>query len=102
MAVDYNKTIRFGAGLGVVTYLLTQAVGFFVKNAGDSQATLSFIPTLTEGVKQNVQSGINTDIASQLLAFLSGINPFNIMGLITIVVAGIILAVVGAFIVHYY
>ena len=75
--VDYVKTLKFGAGIGILTYLLAWVVGFFVKNGGSPQATLDFIPTLTEGVKANVQAGINTDWSSRILAWISGISPFD-------------------------
>lgn len=98
--VDYVKTSRFGASIGILTYLLAWVVGFFVKNGGSPQATLDFIPTLTEGVKQNLQAGINTDLSSRVLAWLSGISPFDLMGLITVAIGGILIAVVGASIVN--
>ena len=98
--VDYVKTARFGAGIGILTYILAWAVGFFIKNGGSPQATLDFIPTLTEGVKTNIQQGIDTSFASQMLGWLSGITPFNLMALITVAIAGVIIAVVGVFVVN--
>ena len=96
---DYAKTARFGGMFGILTYLLAWLLGFFIKSGGQAQATLKFIPTLTEGVKQNIQSGVNTDFASRLLGWVSGISPFDLMGLITVAIAGIIIALVGTFIV---
>lgn len=97
--VDYGKTARFGGALGITTYLLAWLIGFFIKNGGQPQATLDFVPTLTEGVKNSLVTGINTDFASQLLGWVSGVSPFNLWGLLVVAIAGMIIAVVGAFIV---
>ena len=99
MTIDIGKSARFGGALGVITYLLSWIVGFLIKNGGQPQASLNFIPTLTEGVKNNIVSGFDTSFASKLLGWISGISPFNFMGLITVAIAGVILAIVGAFIV---
>ena len=93
---DYIKSARFGASLGVLTYFLGWIVGFFMKNGGQPQASLSFAP-LTDTAKNVITSNIDTSLASKILAWISGINPFDIVGLITIAIAGVIIAVVGAF-----
>lgn len=98
--VDYVKTAGFGARFGAFLYLLGWLIGWFAKNGGSPQATLDFIPTLAEGAKTNIQT-LPTDLASKILAWISGISPFDFMGLIVMVITGAIVAVVGAFFVNW-
>lgn len=98
MAIDFMKNLRFGATFGVFLYLLGWLLGLFSKNSGSPQATLDFIPTLTEGAKANIQA-LPTDLASRILAWVSGINPFDFMGILILAITGAIVAVVGAWII---
>ncbi len=96
--VEVMKNLRFGATFGAFLYLVNWLIGFFAKGGGEPQASLAFIPTLTEGAKASI-AALPTDMASRVLAWISGISNFSFTGLLTLAITGAIVAVVGAFIV---
>ena len=100
MEVKIIKTLRFGATFGIFLYLLNWLIGLMMKNGGQPQASLNFIPTLTEGARANIQA-LPTDLASRLMAWISGISPWDWGGLIIMVITGAIVALVGAYIVEW-
>ena len=93
-----KKTNMFGIVIGVLTYLLAQAAAFVFKGSGQIQATFNIAP-LTEGVKQQIQAGVSTDLASRIIGFLNGLPGFDVMGLLIIGLAGLVIANIGVLVV---
>lgn len=102
--IKIPKTLGLGAGIGLVSWGLGRVYGWFLQASGSeglATATFSTSPIdlpLGINVKQQILSGVNTDIASKLLEAIGGGNNIPaMMGLTIAIIAGIVIAFVGKF-----
>ncbi len=100
-----NKTLgkytMIGAGLGVTSYALSMLYRLSGIGASGIQSSLEFAP-IAAGVKQSIQGGLSTDLASNLIGLLNGvIGGAGLMGFLTLLVAGIIVGIVGGYTVDF-
>lgn len=94
-----NKLVKYskvGAGIGITSWVISQIYGFFPKGSTGIQSSLQIAP-IAEGVKQQIQSGVTSDLATNLIGLLNGAIQGGIMGFLTLVVAGIIVGIVGGY-----
>ena len=99
MTINYKTASQFGFVWGVFTYLLAWIVGLIVNTGTQAQATLN-IALIGEGVKSQFATGVPTDLASRIIAWVSGIIPFSLTGLVTVAFAGFLIAIIGAFVLN--
>ena len=98
------RIFGLGAGLGVVSWALGGLYRMVLLPSGGIATTTFSIPKipllpLNINVQQQITSGVNTDLASKLLQTLGGGAIPPLMGLTIALVAGIIVAFVGKFVV---
>lgn len=98
MAIDYMKSARIGAVVGVLSALVGKAYNAFA-GGGQIQASLDLAP-LGEGVKAQIQAGVPTELPAKIIAWLNGILPLSVEGIITLAIAGAVTFVIGAFVVN--
>ena len=93
-----GKAFQIGIGLGIVSWLLGMILTLFGKSGITGlQSSLSIAP-IAEGVKQNIQSGINTSLAAKIIGWLNGLPLFDFMGLLTLSLAGFLIVLIGSFV----
>jgi len=98
MAIDIQKSLRVGFGVGITAWLISFVYNMFA-TVGGIQASLNLAP-ITDSVKQQIQAGINTDLASRIIGWLNGVLPISLMGLITLAVAGALIVLAGTWLIN--
>lgn len=96
----FQKYATIGAGLGVTSWAVSMLYRLLPKGVTGIQSSLDFAP-IAQGVKQSIQQGISTDLASNIIGLLNGVIAGGVMGFLTLVVAGIIVGVVGGYAVDF-
>lgn len=94
MGIDIIRSARIGAVVGVLSALVGKAYNMF-SSGGQIQASLDLAP-LGDGVKQQIQAGVPTDLSGKIIAWLNGILPLSVEGIITLAIAGALTFVIGA------
>ncbi len=102
MVVDYKKWAMVGGGVGLISYGLAWAYKFMFGAGGAGTLTFS---TLDVNVRQQIVSGVDTSLGTNLLNVFGG-NFSNIAGgavgaLLMAVVGSILLVLVGRFVYEY-
>ncbi len=79
---EVQKWGQIGAMIGAIGWLLGLMYNFLFKAqvAGQVQASLDFAP-LSQGIKDQIQAGIPTDLASRIIGWLNGLLPLDFMGI---------------------
>lgn len=93
-----------GSGVGITAWILGWIYRFFFP-AGIGSTSISFATFPLAGIdiplRQQIQSGLNTDLVSQLLSAISG-GMVNIwMGLILSILAGIVIVGLGSLVIPF-
>lgn len=99
-----NKVLGLGAGLGAVSWALGRFYSWIIPSKGIATATFSTFPLdlpLGINVKQQILTGVDKSLASQLLATLGGGEISAMMGIIMALIAGIVVAFVGVYTVNF-
>lgn len=101
MPMKIQQTLSLGAGIGAVSWLLGRAYNFFIPEGGIATGTFSAVNLpllpLDINVQQQILGGVNTDVASMLLATLGGGEIAVFMGLVMAMIAGIVVTTIGVF-----
>ena len=97
-----KQTLGLGAGIGVIGWGLGRLYGFLIPETGIATASFSTLPlrTLDINVQQQIISGVDPSLAGRLLAVFGGGEITLFMGLIMAILAGIVVAFVGTFVVN--
>ena len=93
-----GKAFQIGIGLGATSWILGMILTLLGKSGITGlQSSLAIAP-IAEGVKQNIQSGINTSLAAKIIGWLNGLPLFDFMGLLTLALGGFLIVWIGSFI----
>ena len=91
-----QKAFQVGVGLGVSSWVLGMLLTLLGKSGITGlQSSLGIAP-IAQGVKQNIQVGINTSLAAKIIGWLNGLPLFDFMGLLTLAVGGFLIVLIGS------
>ena len=91
-----QKAFQVGVGLGATSWILGMLLTLLGKSGITGlQSSLGIAP-IAEGVKQNIQSGISTSLSAKIIAWLNGLPLFDFMGLLTLIVGGFLIVLIGS------
>ena len=94
--MEIKKAFQIGVGLGASSWLLGMLLTLLGKSGVTGlQSSLNIAP-IAEGVKQNIQSGINTSLATKIIGWLNGLPLFDLMGLLTLIFSGFLIVWIGS------
>ena len=98
MSMKAGKAFQIGAGLGVSSWILGIVAAALGKSGITGLQSSLAISPIADGVKQHIQSGINTSLAAKIIGWLNGVPLFDFMGLLTLVLGGFLIIWIGSFI----
>lgn len=99
MAINWQRYGKIGIGVGITAWLMGLFWGYVV-GGGQAQSTIDF-GLITEGVKARIASGVDATIAEQIIGYLNGLIPFDLMGLVMLALSGAVIVIVGAFVLQF-
>jgi len=91
-----QKAFQIGVGVGVTSWILGMLLTLLGKSGITGLQSSFGIAPIAQGVKQNIQAGINTSLAAKIIGWLNGLPLFDFMGLLTLAVSGFLIVLIGS------